>query len=99
MPVAAYQAGSRIAARSDAQASTHSCLQVLKVDEIIRTASHSSGKEARLEGLIPSCSRRFLPRPSTPSLTSAIKGDLLADYFMGEWFGARRCSVHRSGYR
>jgi hypothetical protein len=45
MPVAAYRAGSRIAARSDVQASTHSCLQVLKVDEIIRTASHSSGKK------------------------------------------------------
>jgi hypothetical protein len=38
------QAGSRVAGRSDVQASANSCLQVLKVDEIIRTASHSSGK-------------------------------------------------------
>jgi hypothetical protein len=45
MPVAAYQAGPRMAARSDVQASTNSCLQVLKVDEIIRTASPSSGKK------------------------------------------------------
>jgi hypothetical protein len=45
MPVAAYQAGSRIAGRSNVQASTNSRLQVLKADEIIRTASHSSGKK------------------------------------------------------
>jgi len=43
MPVAACQEGSRVAGRSDVQASTNSRLQVLKVDEIIRTASQLIG--------------------------------------------------------